>query len=64
MEALMNTKQAAAYLNTPAQTLVTWRCTGRVKPPYVKLGGNVRYRKVDLDVFISAHTRGVDDSES
>jgi Helix-turn-helix domain len=57
----MNTKKAGEYLDTPAQTLVTWRCTGRVKLTYVKIGGNVRYRQSDLDAFILANLRHTDD---
>lgn len=62
MEALLDTKMAGAYLGTPPKTLVTWRCTGRVKLPYVKIGGNVRYRLSDLDAFIAANVHGQDTS--
>lgn len=58
MEALLDTIKAGAYLDTPPKTLITWRCTGRVKLPYVKLGSNVRYRLSDLDAFIAANTHG------
>lgn len=54
----LDTPQAATYLNLPANTLKTWRCTGTVKLPYVKFGGNVRYRKSDLDAFVTANTFG------
>ena len=59
MEALLDTIKAGEYLNTPAKTLVTWRCTKRVKVPFVKIGGNVRYRKCDLDAFIAANMHDV-----
>lgn len=55
---LLDTIKAGAYIDTPPQTLVTWRCTGRVKIPYVKIGGNVRYKRSDLDAFIAANTHG------
>jgi excisionase family DNA binding protein len=55
---LLTTSEAAVYLNTPAKTLITWRCTKRVNVPHVKIGGNVRYRKIDLDAFIEANTHG------
>lgn len=58
MEALLDTIKAGAYLDTPPKTLITWRCTGRVKLPYVKIGGNVRYRPSDLDAFIAANVHG------
>lgn len=60
---LLDTIKAGEYLDTPPQTLVTWRCTERVKIPYVKIGGNVRYRRSDLDAFIAANTHGVPDDE-
>lgn len=62
LEALLDTKKAGAYLDTPPKTLVTWRCTGRVKLPYVKIGGNVRYRLSDLDAFIEANLHDVNPS--
>ena len=49
---LLDTIEAGAYLKTPPKTLVAWRCTKRVKVPFVKIGGNIRYRKSDLDEFI------------
>ena len=63
MTPLLDTIKAGEYLDTPPKTLITWRCTGRVKLPYVKIGGNVRYRQSDLDAFIAANTHGVDDSK-
>jgi hypothetical protein len=61
---LLDTIEAGAYMRTPPKTLVTWRCTGRVKLPYVKIGGNVRYRKSDLDAFIAANTVGAIETEA
>lgn len=55
---LHTTKEAAAYLKVKPDTLVTWRCTNRQKLPYVKLGGQVRYRQEDLDAFIQANLVG------
>lgn len=56
---LLDTTEAGKYLKTPVKTLVAWRCTKRVKVPFVKIGGNVRYRKSDLDAFIEANMRDV-----
>ena len=56
---LFTTNEAGTYLKTPAKTLVAWRCTKRVKVPFVKIGGNVRYRKSDLDAFIAANMHDV-----
>lgn len=63
MDIHLTTKQAADYLNVPPSTLTTWRCTKRVQIPFFKLGGNVRYKKSDLDAFVAAHTCSVEASE-
>ena len=60
---LLDTKQAGAYLHTPAKTLVAWRCTKRVKVPYVRIGGNIRYRKSDLDAFVAANLQDADGAQ-
>lgn len=60
---LLDTIEAGVYLRTPKQTLVTWRCTGRVKIPYVKIGGSVRYRRSDLDAFVAANLRDAPDAD-
>lgn len=52
---LMTTEQAAAYLAVKPATLQVWRSTNRKKLPYVKVGGNVRYRRQDLDAFINTN---------
>lgn len=50
---LFNTKQAAQYLGIEPGTLTVWRSTNRRSLPYAKIGSQVRYRKEDLDKFIS-----------
>lgn len=60
---LLDTIEAGAYLKTPAKTLVAWRCTKRVKIPFVKIGGNIRYRKSDLDAVIQANMHDVQGGE-
>lgn len=45
-------KDAARYLGVKDQTLRAWRCNGRVKIPFVKIGRKVIYRLADLDAFI------------
>ncbi len=46
---LLTTEEAAALLNVPVRTLTNWRCRGRFPgPPFVRLGGTVRYRRGDL----------------
>ena len=49
---LLTTQQAAEYLAVTPSILVNWRCTKRVKVPYLKIGNAVRYRKSDLDKFL------------
>ena len=55
---LFSREQAAAYLGVTIGTLGVWACTKRYKLPYVKIGRSVKYRKSDLDDFISSHTVG------
>lgn len=49
---LLTPEQAAAYLGIKPATLAVWRSTNRRKLAFVKIGGNVRYRRQDLDQFI------------
>ena len=49
---LMRTREAAEYLQLAPATLVTWRSNNRKRLAFVKIGGQVRYRRVDLDQFI------------
>jgi excisionase family DNA binding protein len=51
MSELMDTKQAAKYLNLKRNTLEVWRVQGS-GPPFCKFGRSVRYRRTDLDAFI------------
>lgn len=44
---LMNTREAAAYLNVSTATLTSWRSRG-IGPPYRKHGGRVVYARIDL----------------
>jgi excisionase family DNA binding protein len=57
--------QAAAYLSIPKATLYTWR-TRRVGfgPPAVKLGGSLRYRRSDLDAWVSEHVETFADNSA
>ncbi len=53
-----DTRAAATYLGVTAGTLEVWRCTGRYKIPYTKVGRHVRYRRVDLDRWLESRTVG------
>lgn len=50
------TKEAANYIGLTKATLEAWRCRGN-GPKFLKLGRAVRYRKKDLDAFLTARLR-------
>lgn len=54
---LLSTAQAASYLGVTPHTLEVWRCVGRYGLPFIKIGRLVRYRKTDLDAFLTSQTR-------
>jgi excisionase family DNA binding protein len=49
----LTTREAAAYLGLATSTLNKWRCHGG-GPHFLKLGRAVRYRREDLDAFLTA----------
>lgn len=53
---MLRTKDAARYLDLSKPTLEAWRCRGS-GPVFVKLGKAVRYRKQDLDDFLTSRLR-------
>jgi hypothetical protein len=56
---LMPPPAAGAYLGgIPVATLAVWRSTGRVHLPFVRVGGKVMYRRIDLDAFIQSNLHG------
>ena len=59
---LLTELQAAVCLSLKANTLRRWRVIGK-GPPYLKLGGAVRYRPDDIDVFISNSSRNLQTTE-
>jgi predicted DNA-binding transcriptional regulator AlpA len=54
---LLNGREAALALRLSERTLERLRVSG-LGPRFVKLGKAVRYREADLEVWITAHTRG------
>lgn len=52
---LMTPVEAAQYLGIEASTLQVWRSTNRKVLSYVKVGRSVRYRREDLEKFITAN---------
>ncbi len=51
---LLSRKEAAHYLNVTEGTLAVWLCTKRYNLPVVKIGRLAKYRKSDLDNFITS----------
>jgi len=47
---------AAAYLNTSRATLARWRVQGG-GPPFIKMGGRIRYDVADLDAWLESRRR-------
>jgi len=52
---LLSPPQAAEILGVTVATLATWRCTGRVGIPFVRIGRAVKYRVADLEAWIDAN---------
>jgi len=57
-DVIVTPQEAADLLRTPVKTLEKWRSTGEHNIPYLKIGRNVRYRTIDLKVWVEAHVRG------
>ena len=56
-KALLSTAEAAALLALSASTLKRYRAEGR-DPPFLRLGGRVRYTRADLLKWALAHRQG------
>lgn len=50
---ILNTREAAAYVRLGKPTLERFRISGE-GPLYCKLGGSVRYRRIDLNAWLEA----------
>ncbi|ALQ51864.1 MULTISPECIES: helix-turn-helix domain-containing protein [Pseudomonadota] len=48
----LNTDKAAEILGLKPQTLKVWRCTGKHKIAYYKIGRKVFYLRCDLETFM------------
>lgn len=55
---LLSRQEAARYLGVTEHTLDVWASLGRYDLPYVKIGRLAKYRRVDLDQFISKRVVG------
>lgn len=58
---ILNTREAALYVRLSKPTMERFRLSGE-GAHYIKLGGAVRYRKVDLEAWLaSCRTRSTSD---
>jgi len=53
---LVSTKELAEMWGVPESTLRYWRCA-EVGPPYVKLGGRIKYDLADVELYVRANKR-------
>lgn len=56
-DSVLNTREAAAFVGLSMPTLNKLRVYGG-GPAFLKLGRAVRYRKLDLNVWLAARVRG------
>jgi hypothetical protein len=52
----VDARNAASYLGVAEQTLAAWRCTGRYKLPFVKVGRKVMYSRSALTNWMRSRT--------
>lgn len=52
-EPLISPAEAAEVLGVKVQTLSVWRCSGRHGLPFLKVGAAVKYRRSDLEDWLS-----------
>ena len=57
---LLTPAEVSALLRVPTSTLAVWRCTGRVKLDYVKIGHRVRYVRSFVEQLLAEGLRGHD----
>ena len=49
---LLSTREAADHLRNSPRTFIRWRGLG-LGPPYIRVGGKVRYLRSDLDDWLA-----------
>ena len=59
----MSTQAAAVCMGLKPQTLSAWRCSGRYRLPFLKVGRKVLYKKIDVDIWMRSRTRTMTSSE-
>lgn len=53
---LLTPDDVSRMLGCSSQTLASWRSTGRIALPFVKIGRLCRYRRADVLDFLRART--------
>jgi hypothetical protein len=53
---LVSTKELSAIWGVPESTLRYWR-SAEIGPPYVKLGGRIKYDLADVERYVRANKR-------
>ncbi|MHB0817275.1 helix-turn-helix domain-containing protein [Stutzerimonas stutzeri] len=56
-DSLLTPGQLATKLDLSLKTLATWRSTGRHALPYIRVGGRIRYRRADVDAWLTDRQR-------
>ena len=51
---LLSRQEAAEYLGVSPNTLASWSSSKRYNLPFIKIGHLAKYRRPDLDEFISS----------
>lgn len=55
MSELLSPQELADYLGVPVRTVYTWQHKG-TSPNYIRVGKHVRYRREDVEAWLTAHT--------
>jgi hypothetical protein len=53
---LVSTKELSEIWGTPQSTLRYWR-SAELGPPYVKLGGRIKYKLADVELYVRTNKR-------
>lgn len=51
---LLTVPELAELLRVSTHTIYSWRKTGKPAPPSVKVGGQIRYRRADVEAWLAA----------
>lgn len=54
---LYTTEELAEIIRVSTSTLNKWRVAGQRGPRFIKCGASVRYRKSDVEAFLSENAR-------